>query len=61
MGTFFGRQYPKCSLLKDPLSNRYDCVDYSPEYFGHMVKQYGEFQDYMTATIKHFLNRLKQI
>ncbi|WP_400242803.1 histidinol-phosphatase HisJ [Niallia sp. JL1B1071] len=28
-------------FLKNPMNNHYDCVDYSPELFGQIVKQYG--------------------
>lgn len=40
-GHFLDDSILSVHFLKNPLSNHYDCVDYSPEYFGKMVEQYG--------------------
>lgn len=40
-GHFLDDSILSVHFLKNPMSTHYDCVDYSPEYFGKMVEQYG--------------------
>ena len=41
-GHFLDDSILSVHFLKNPLSNHFDCVDYSPELFGKIVEQHGE-------------------
>lgn len=58
-GHFLDDSILSVHFLKNPLSNHYDCVDYSPELFGQMIEQYGGISNVYDCYYETLLKSLK--
>lgn len=58
-GHFLDDSILSVHFLKNPLTNHFDCVDYSPELFGQMVEQYGGISKVYDCYYQTLLKSLK--